>query len=308
MGLFPLSAGLAGVPAYFYGMKHTPRQPEDKGKDAMLFDTHVHVDGLADAEGGLAGVLARASAAGVEGLLAVGGSPAGNRAALEAARAFPGRVLAAAGYNRDLAAEPGLSDEGLRALLAAPEIAALGEIGLDFHRGRETAAAQTALFERMLVLARASRKPVCVHMRGAEADILAALKAHAAGWPGPAERLGVMHCFTGDWPTARAALDLGFRISFSGILTFRNAGALREVAARVPEDCLLIETDAPYLAPEPFRGGPNEPARVRRVAEVLADIRRLPLAVVAEDTTRNAVRLFGAGTHPVRHESACPTP
>ncbi|MDP2991180.1 MAG: TatD family hydrolase, partial [Kiritimatiellota bacterium] len=134
--------------------------------------------------------------------------------------------------------------------------------------------------------------PVIVHTREAEAETLAALRAHAAAWRGAPDRIGVMHCFTGGELFARDLLALGFFISFSGIITFKNAGSLLAVAALVPEDRLLIETDAPYLAPEPFRGQPNEPAHVRRVAEILAEIRHTSWETIAEITARNAERLF----------------
>jgi TatD DNase family protein len=181
----------------------------------------------------------------------------------------------------------------LESLLRAPEVAAVGEIGLDFHCGQDSAAAQIKLFRRMLALARDCRLPVCVHTREAEDETLAALREHAAAWKGDAGRIGVMHCFTGGAEFARALLALGFFISFSGIITFKNAGALRGVAALAPDERLLIETDSPCLAPEPFRGRPNEPAHVRRVAEVLAEIRHSSSGAVAELSCRNAARLFG---------------
>ena len=181
----------------------------------------------------------------------------------------------------------------LETMLAAPEVVAIGEIGLDFHHDRETALAQIELFQRMLLLARDRQLPVSVHTREAEAETLAALGAHAAAWRGAPDRIGVMHCFTGGEVFARDLLALGFFISFSGIITFKNAGGLFAVAALVPEDRLLIETDSPYLAPEPFRGQPNEPAHVRRVAEVLAEIRHTSWETIAEISTRNAERLFG---------------
>ncbi|MFH1477224.1 MAG: TatD family hydrolase [Verrucomicrobiota bacterium] len=314
----------------------------------MLTDTHVHFDGLMQAGDTIAVIMARAAQAGVSRMLAIGGALTANRTALEIARAYPERVRAAVGYNRDLAAvafgqlpacrlvhrSPDLSesrgeggnplDEGgtmdtpvpercgeqatacpssvrgggkqmmdeLESMLAAPETAAIGEIGLDFHHGRTTDAAQIVLFNRMLALARDYRLPVCVHTRAAEAETLAALRAHAAAWCGAPDRIGVMHCFTGGEGFARDLLALGFYISFSGILTFRNAGNLRAVAALVPDDRLLIETDSPYLAPEPFRGQPNAPAHVRRVAEVLAEIRRTSREKIAEITARNAGKLF----------------
>jgi len=297
----------------------------------MLTDTHVHFDGMIATGDTIGAIVARAAQAGVSRMIAVGGSPAANRTALEIARAYPGRVRAAIGYNRDQtddgrrtplrdqatperfaqarAATAGQAPDELETMLAAPEVAAIGEIGLDFHHDRHvgasgtkwplalrrgtTVAAQITLFNRMLALARDHRLPVIVHTREAEAETLSALREHTAVWSGAPNRIGVMHCFTGGEVFARDLLALGFMISFSGILTFKNAGGLRAVATLVPEDRLLIETDAPYLAPEPFRGQPNEPAHVRRVAEVLAEIRHTSWETIAEITACNAERLFG---------------
>lgn len=257
----------------------------------MFTDTHVHFEGMIGAGNTLDAIVARAAQAGVSRMMAVGSSVAANKTALAAACAYPDIICAAVGYNRDQTAAACPLDE-LRGLLAAPEAVAVGEIGLDFHHGGETAPAQIALFHRMLALARDHQLPVIVHTREAEAETLSALREHAAAWPWPAERIGVMHCYTGSAALARDLLALGFMISFSGIITFRNAAAVRTVAAMVPEDRLLIETDSPYLAPEPFRGQPNEPARVRRVAEALAELRHTSWEAIAELTARNAEKLF----------------
>ena len=292
----------------------------------MLSDTHVHFDGMIEAGDPLDTIVARAAQAGVSRMIAVGGSAAANRMALEIARAYPGIIRAAVGYDRHVgasgakwplalrrgdqaaAASPGNPMDELETLLRAPEVVAVGEIGLDFHHGRhvgvfdakwplasrrgETALAQIELFQRMLLLARDHRLPVCVHTRAAEVETLDALREHAAAWRGAPDRIGVMHCFTGGEVFARDLLALGFFISFSGIITFKNAGDLLAVAALVPDDRLLIETDAPYLAPEPFRGQPNEPGHVRRVAETLATIRHTSWEMIAKLTARNAERLF----------------
>lgn len=257
----------------------------------MLTDTHVHFDGLMQAGDTIGAIMARATQAGVSHMIAVGGSSAANRTALEIARAYPGRIRAAVGYNRDLAAAVNPAAE-LEAMLRVPEVAAIGEIGLDFHHDLETMPAQIELFGHMLTLACDHQLPVVVHTREAETETLAALRAHVAAWRGPADRIGVMHCFTGGEAFARDILALGFFISFSGIITFKNAGGLLAVAALVPDDRLLIETDAPYLAPEPFRGRPNEPAHVRRVAETLAEIRHTSWETIAELTARNAGKMF----------------
>ncbi len=280
----------------------------------MLTDTHVHFDGLLAGGKTIHAIVERAAAGGVSRMLAIGGAPEANRMALEIARAFAGRIRAVVGYNRDQAKggtgkeddrrrtaddgpgqtnteEDGMPNE-LENLLRAPEVAGIGEVGLDFHLGRDNALAQIELFRRMLLLARDHRLPVCVHTRAADAETLAALREHAAAWRGAPDRIGVMHCFTGGEAFARQLLALGFYISFSGIITFKNAGSLPAVAALTPDDRLLIETDSPYLAPAPFRGQPNEPAHVRRVAETLAAIRHTSLEKIAEITAGNAAKLF----------------
>lgn len=176
-----------------------------------------------------------------------------------------------------------------------PKIVAIGETGLDYYREpRDDEAACRRLRERQqqrfrihIRAARATGKPLIVHTRSASADTIRLLREEGADSIG-----GVLHCFTEDWETARAGIELGFHVSFSGIVTFRNAEALREVASKVPMDRLLIETDSPYLAPVPFRGKTNEPAFVRYVGERIAELRKLPLAQVADITTNNYLKLF----------------
>jgi TatD DNase family protein len=163
---------------------------------------------------------------------------------------------------------------------------AIGETGLDYHYEPESADLQKQSFRLHLEAARITDKPVIVHTREARADTLVLLReAQLAS-------AGVLHCFTEDWAMAKAALDLGFYISLSGIVTFRNAEALREVARQVPADRLLVETDSPYLAPIPYRGKPNLPEYVREVAEFLASVRGVELEKLAEQTTENFYRLF----------------
>jgi TatD DNase family protein len=177
-----------------------------------------------------------------------------------------------------------------------PKIVAIGETGLDYYREpRDDPQACARLRERQqerfrihIRAARETGKPLVVHTRSASADTIRLLREEGAEACG-----GVLHCFTEDWATAKAALDLGFYVSFSGIVTFRNAEALREVAAKVPIERLLVETDAPYLAPMPHRGKTNEPGWVRHVAERIAEIKGLPLSTVADRTTGNCIALFG---------------
>jgi TatD DNase family protein len=169
----------------------------------------------------------------------------------------------------------------------------VGEIGLDYHHAQHTARLQRALCEAQLERAAAWRLPVCVHTRDADADTLALLRTYAATPWGRAGRPGVVHCFTGSAAFAEELLALGFCLGFSGIVTFRNADRLRTVAAGIPADRLLVETDAPFLAPVPMRGQPNEPAFAVHVAACLARQRGVSVAELADLTTANAFRLFG---------------
>lgn len=192
--------------------------------------------------------------------------------------------------------EPSLDDLLQRASL--PKVVGIGETGLDYYRlGERTVADMEWQRERFRVHIRAARqtgKPLVIHTRSASDDTLAILKEEGgyADEKGSARARGVFHCFTETQAVARAALDLGFYISFSGIITFKNAGDIREVARFVPLDRLLIETDSPYLAPMPYRGKTNNPSYVPLVAQQIAEIRQQPLDVIAEATSRNFEQLF----------------
>jgi TatD DNase family protein len=179
-------------------------------------------------------------------------------------------------------------------LAAHPKIIATGETGLDYYRAQgdpaQTHEWQRERFRVHIRAARQSGKPLIIHTRSASADTLAIMKEEGADAIG-----GVMHCFTETWEVARAALDLGFHISMSGIVTFRNAQSLREVAAAVPLDRLLIETDSPYLAPVPHRGKTNEPGLVSHVGEFIAQLRGLDAQGLADATTANFFRCFRIG-------------
>ena len=167
-----------------------------------------------------------------------------------------------------------------------PRVIAIGETGLDYHYG-EDHNLQKEIFTRQIEVAKLYQKPLIIHTRDAREDTIAILKEHEAEKCG-----GVMHCFTENWEMAKAALDLGFYISFSGIVTFNNAQSLRDVAKQVPLDRLLVETDSPYLTPVPYRGKLNYPARVQHVAEKLADLKEISFDKIAEITTQNFKTLF----------------
>jgi TatD DNase family protein len=181
--------------------------------------------------------------------------------------------------------------EELAALATDPRVVAVGETGLDYFREEGSLEWQQERFRTHIRAARAVGKPLIVHSRDARDDTLRILAEEGAGSVG-----GVMHCFTETWEMARAAMNLGFLISFSGIVTFRNAGNLRDVARRVPLDNLLIETDSPYLAPVPHRGRSNEPRFVGEVARQIGELHGLNTAVVAEKTRKNFFSLFPQAT------------
>ena len=265
-----------------------------------LFDTHAHFDPFA-ADGSVGAVLARAAAAGVARMCAVGSSAESNELVVALAQAHPEALVAAVGYDRDQLEKP-CDLAALSALAARPGVVAVGEIGLDYYYSAETAPAQRALFGQMLAFAAERKLPVIVHSRYADDDTVEMLGEFSTAWKkvfhgvensgAPIPPPGILHCFTGDAAFAEELLALGFYISFSGIVSFNNAGPLREVARQIPGDRLLIETDCPYLTPTPFRGKVNEPAYVARVAEVLADARGVEAAALAETTFANARRIY----------------
>lgn len=181
--------------------------------------------------------------------------------------------------------EPG-TDELVR-LSQHPKVIAVGETGLDYYRLKGDLEWQRQRFRTHIRAARQASKPLIIHTRAAAEDTLRLMREEGA-----AEAGGVMHCFTENWATARQALDLGFYISFSGIVTFKNALELKDVARQVPLDRMLIETDAPYLAPVPYRGKTNQPGWVKHVAEEIARLRNCNVIEIAEKTTHNFFKLF----------------
>ncbi|MFN3768396.1 MAG: TatD family hydrolase [Ectopseudomonas guguanensis] len=254
----------------------------------MLIDSHCHLDrlDLAAHGGSLDAALDAARAAGVGHFLCIGVS-ADNAATVKGLAERYADVDCSVGVH-PLDLEPGAEPalHWLLGELAHPKVVAIGETGLDYHYEPESAALQQASFRLHLEAARITGKPVIVHTREARADTLALLREAAL------PQAGVLHCFTEDWEMAKAALDIGFYISLSGIVTFRNAEALRDVARQVPADRLLVETDSPYLAPVPHRGKPNLPQYVREVAEYLAVLRGVSYETLAEQTSSNFKRLF----------------
>ena len=253
----------------------------------MLIDSHAHLD-FADFGGDRDAVVERARAAGVAHIVLVGQwregqGMAGAREAIALAKTNRQLFSATAGVHPHDAAQATEADFALLAELSADAaVTAVGECGLDFHYDRSPRDVQRTVFERQLGLARALHKPIVVHTREADEETADILRSEL----GPEG--GVIHCFTSDWAAARAYLDLGMYLSFSGVLTFKTAEAVRDAAARAPLDRLLVETDCPFLTPVPHRGKRNEPAYVSLTAARLAELRGIPLQDVEEATTRNA--------------------
>jgi TatD DNase family protein len=255
-----------------------------------MIDSHCHLADEAFAAD-LEAVVARARAAGVEGALVI--LEGGNASEAEQARKldalWPDARMAVGVHPHvahAFADNLSRAREIVRAQIAGtPSVRAVGEIGLDYHYDHSPRDVQQAVFRSQLHLARDLGLPVVIHTREADDDTLSLLRA--AGVP------GVLHCFTGSRSLAEAALDLGFYISFAGIVTFPKATELREVALTVPLDRLLVETDSPFLAPVPHRGKRNEPALVADVVKRLADLHDTEPAELARRTTANFLRLFG---------------
>jgi TatD DNase family protein len=196
-------------------------------------------------------------------------------------------LSASVGVHPDYADVPVVTEKELVALADHPKVVAIGETGLDHYRIKGGAEWQRERFRTHIRAARRCGKPLIIHMRDAAEETLNIMREEKASEVG-----GVMHCFTESWEVAQAAIELGFWISFSGIVTFKNAAALREVARRVPLERMLIETDSPFLAPVPYRGKTNEPGLVKYVAEEIARLRQVSLAEVAATTSANYFKLF----------------
>lgn len=253
----------------------------------QFVDSHCHLPLIDAGERGMAGVLDEAKTNGVSHMLCVAVDLPSCGPVRDLARAHE-FIFASAGVHPNVepaANEPGVAD--LIALASDPRVVAIGETGLDYFRTEGDVEWQRERFRTHIRAAIEVQKPLIIHTRDSAADVLTVLTANHA------ERVGgVMHCFVEDWEAASRAMDLGFYISFSGIVTFKTAAALQQVARRIPAERLLIETDAPWLAPVPKRGKQNEPAFVRHTAEALARLREEPLAQLARQTTENFFRLF----------------
>lgn len=255
----------------------------------MLVDSHCHLDrvDLSRYEGDFARLMQATREAGVSHLLCVSIDLEHYPAMRRLVDPYHSVAVSVGVHpNSEEGEEP--TWERLVALAADPRIVAIGETGLDYYRSGGDLAWQRERFRVHIAAAREVGKPLIIHTRDAREDTLAILQEEGAKAVG-----GVLHCFTESWEMAKAGMDLGFYISFSGIVTFKAAGDLREVARRVPLDRLLIETDSPYLAPVPYRGKPNEPKLISHVADCIAELRGLDRAEIAAVTSENYFRLFG---------------
>lgn len=259
----------------------------------MIVDSHCHLNILPeDKVGTLDEVIAKASELGVERILCVAINPSQWQEVLELADRYP-NVYASIGVHPCEDKTVTVTDEALIAAASHPKVIAIGEVGLDYFHFEEEVAIEGGMqwqhdrFTQHIRIAKQLNKPLIIHTRNSTPDCLAILEAEGAEQVG-----GIMHCFVEDLATAEQAIELGFYISFSGIVTFKNAKDLKAVATALPLNKILVETDAPYLAPMPFRGKTNQPGYTRYVVEEIAKLKELPFETVAEATTANFNRLF----------------
>ena len=254
----------------------------------MLVDSHAHIQGKEYA-GEVEAVIARARSAGVETIIAVGGAGdmSSNTEAIQLATTFP-NIYATVGMHPHDAKDVGADElDVLKNLAADSKVIAIGETGLDYYYSHSPHDVQRRVFGQFIHMARQAQLPIIVHERDAAQDATELLRCEGAG-----DLRGVVHCFTGNYQSACAYLDLGFHLSFTGIITFKNANALREVVSKIPLERILVETDSPYLTPVPHRGKRNEPAYARHVAETIANLKGISFDEMAQITTANVKQLF----------------
>lgn len=253
----------------------------------MLFDTHAHINAEQFNED-IREVITRAQEQGVSRMVVVGFDRPTIKRAMELTEEYD-FIYACVGWHPVDAID--MTDEDLlwiEELAYHPKVVAIGEMGLDYYWDKSPKDVQKEVFRKQIKLAKKVRLPIVIHNRDATADIVEILKEEDAGEVG-----GIMHCFSGSVEVARECVEMNFLISLGGPVTFKNAKKPKEVAAEIPLDKLLIETDCPYLTPHPYRGKRNEPAYVKLVAEQIAEIKGMTFDEVAEATTENAKRVFG---------------
>jgi TatD DNase family protein len=260
----------------------------------MLVDSHCHLD-FPDFANELDAVVARAEAAGIGRIVTISTRVRRHDELLAIVERFPNVYCSIGTHPHNAQEERDLTTDDLIAYTRHPKVVAIGEAGLDYHYDNSPRDAQADGFRNHIAAARATGLPLVIHSRDADSDTAAILEAEAGKGIFPA----VLHCFTGGPDLARRAIALGLSISFTGILTFKNSDTLRSIAADLPADRILIETDAPYLAPGRYRGKRNEPAYVIEIAKVLAETRRITFDDIARQTTENFFRLFSKVPRPV---------
>ncbi|HHW7568743.1 TPA: TatD family hydrolase [Mannheimia haemolytica] len=257
-------------------------------KDLFIIDSHCHLDSL-DYETrhkNVDEVIENAKARGVHHFISIC-TTVGRFEAMKNLTAHRNDVSLSCGVHPLNVEDEPFDYDKLFQFAQDPKVVAIGETGLDYHYTPETKALQQSLFVQQIEIANKLNKPLIIHSRSARQDTMDMLEQNNAEKCG-----GVLHCFTEDWAMAKRALDIGFYISISGIITFRNAEELREVLRKVPLDRLLVETDSPYLAPIPYRGKPNQPAYVRETCEYVATLKGVSTEELARITTENVQHLF----------------
>lgn len=247
----------------------------------MLIDSHAHLDGFED----IIQVVQRARDNDVEKIVAISSDLASSKRTVEIASGFPAAFATVGIHPHEASSFSGETFSSIENLAKHRKVVAIGETGLDYHYMNSPPDVQINSFREHIRLAKRLQTPVVVHVREAFDEVYQVLKDEGA-------EKGVIHCFTGNYETAKKYIDLGFHISFSGIVTFKNAEGVREAAKNIPLEMMLVETDSPYLAPIPFRAKKNEPAYVKYVAEKIAEVRGTSFEKIAAATTANAVKLF----------------
>ena len=256
----------------------------------MLVDSHCHIPMLGE-EVNVNDVIANAKALGVEHMLCVSVDLETYPEILSLAEQYE-RIYASVGVHPNTSMQDEVSEETLAELAANDHVVAIGETGLDYFRSEGDLEWQRDRFRTHIRAAKSVNKPLIIHTREVGSDITRILQEEGADEVG-----GVMHCFVEDWETAQKAMEMNFYISFSGIVTFKNAKEVQEVAKQVPLERMLVETDSPYLTPVPYRGKPNQPGYTRYVAEFIAELKGISFEQVAEQTTANFFKLFNIIKH-----------
>jgi TatD DNase family protein len=253
----------------------------------MLVDSHCHLD-FPDFAAELDAVVGRARAAGIGRLVTISTRVKRHAKVLAIAERFPEVFCSVGTHPNHAHEEPAVDAKTLMAIAKHPKVVAIGEAGLDYFRNTSPREAQAAGLRQHIAAARETGLPLVIHSRDCDADMAQILKEESGKGAFPA----ILHCFTGGRDLAFTAIELGHYLSFTGILTFKNSDALRAIAAALPADRIMVETDAPYLAPLPYRGKRNEPAYVAETAKVLADVRGASAEEIARQTTENFFQLF----------------